>query len=225
MASMHPRLRSTRPTTSQPNRSAIRTETDRAPLGARGLFLARRSSRPGGRDDDCGGSCWTWHAADFTSAGPNGGRWTRVDRLSHLETAACRPPGRGPRSTDDPLSQAGSFAIQVRLAQPAFAQDHGGGTAGLGFRRRAGGRGDASGEDGRSRTSDGHRSTALIDWINPQALAATVFILVFFGCTTLLGLGLGALLKVTLLRERLRLSTSSALYPGPGLKGHPRLEP
>jgi len=56
-------------------------------------------------------------------------------------------------------------------------------------------------------------------------LAATVFILVFFGCTTLLGLGLGALLKVTLLRERLRLSTSSALYPGPGLKGHPRLEP
>jgi len=70
-----------------------------------------------------------------------------------------------------------------------------------------------------------YRSTALIDWINPQALAATVFILVFFGCTTLLGLGLGALLKVTLLRERLRLSTSSALYPGPGLKGHPRLEP
>ncbi|MEN5175953.1 ParB/RepB/Spo0J family partition protein [Brevundimonas diminuta] len=70
-----------------------------------------------------------------------------------------------------------------------------------------------------------YRSSALIDWINPQALAATVFILVFFGCTTLLGLGLGALLKVTLLRERLRLSTSSALYPGPGLKGHPRLEP
>ncbi len=70
-----------------------------------------------------------------------------------------------------------------------------------------------------------YRSTALIDWINPQALAATVFILVFFGCTTLLGLGLGALLKVTLLRERLHLSTSSALYPGPGLKGHPRLEP
>lgn len=70
-----------------------------------------------------------------------------------------------------------------------------------------------------------YRSTALIDWITPQALAATVFVLVFFGCTTLLGLGLGALLKVTLLRERRRLSASRALYPGPGLKGHPRLEP
>lgn len=70
-----------------------------------------------------------------------------------------------------------------------------------------------------------YRSTVLIDWINPQALAATVFILVFFGCTTLLGLGVGALLKATLLREKLRLSTSSAFYPGPGLKGHPRLEP
>ncbi|NWE53858.1 hypothetical protein [Brevundimonas sp. P7753] len=68
-----------------------------------------------------------------------------------------------------------------------------------------------------------YRSTALIDGINPQALGATVFVLVFFGCTTLLGLGLGALLKVTLLRERIRHSTASALYPGPGLKGHPRL--
>ena len=70
-----------------------------------------------------------------------------------------------------------------------------------------------------------YRSTALIDGINPQALGATVFILVFFGCATLLGLGLGALLKVTLPRDRRRLSTSSALYPGPGLKGHRRLEP
>lgn len=69
-----------------------------------------------------------------------------------------------------------------------------------------------------------YRSTALLDWINPQALGATVFILVFLGCTTLLGLGLGALLKATILRERLRVSTSSALYPGPGLKGHPRLD-
>lgn len=68
-----------------------------------------------------------------------------------------------------------------------------------------------------------YRSTALIDGINPQALGATVFVLVFFGCTTLLGLGLGALLKVTLLRERVHQSTASALYPGPGLKGHPRL--
>lgn len=72
---------------------------------------------------------------------------------------------------------------------------------------------------------DAYRSTALIDWINPQALAATVFILVFFGCVTLLGLGVSALLKATLLRERLRLSTSGAFYPGPGLKGHPRMEP
>jgi len=70
-----------------------------------------------------------------------------------------------------------------------------------------------------------YRSTAPFDWINPQALAATVFILVFFGCATLLGLGIGALLKATLLRERLRLSTSSAFYAGPGLKGHPRLKP
>lgn len=70
-----------------------------------------------------------------------------------------------------------------------------------------------------------YRSTALIDGINPQALGAIVFIIVFFGCATLLGLGLGALLKVTLPRDRRRLSTSSALYPGPGLKGHPRLEP
>jgi len=70
-----------------------------------------------------------------------------------------------------------------------------------------------------------YRSTALIDGINPQALGAIVFIIVFFGCATLLGLGLGALLKVTLPRDRRRLSTSSAHYPGPGLKGHPRLEP
>jgi hypothetical protein len=70
-----------------------------------------------------------------------------------------------------------------------------------------------------------YRSTAPLNWINPQALGATVFILIFFGCMTLLGLGVAALLKVTLLRERLRRSTSCALYPGPGLKGHPRLEP
>jgi hypothetical protein len=70
-----------------------------------------------------------------------------------------------------------------------------------------------------------YRSAPLIDWIKPQALAATVFILVFFGCTTLLGLGVGALLKVALLRERPSHSTCSPLYPGPGLKGHRRLEP
>lgn len=69
-----------------------------------------------------------------------------------------------------------------------------------------------------------YRATAFIEWMNPQALAATVLILVFLGCSTLLGLGAGALLKSTLLRERLRLSTSSAFYAGPGLKGHPRLE-
>ncbi|WP_433933347.1 hypothetical protein [Brevundimonas diminuta] len=69
-----------------------------------------------------------------------------------------------------------------------------------------------------------HRATALIEWMNPQALAATVLILVFFGSSALLGLGAGALLKSTLLRERLRLSTSRVFYAGPGLKGHPRLE-
>ena len=67
------------------------------------------------------------------------------------------------------------------------------------------------------------RSVPVIDWINPQALSATVFFLVFFGCATLVSLGVGALLKATILRERLRLATSSAFYPGPGLKGHPRL--
>lgn len=71
---------------------------------------------------------------------------------------------------------------------------------------------------------DAYRATALIEWMNPQALAATVLILVFLGSSALLGLGAGALLKSTLLRERVRLSTSSAFYAGPGLKGHPRLE-
>lgn len=70
-----------------------------------------------------------------------------------------------------------------------------------------------------------YRSVPLIDWINPQAVAATVFILVFFGCTIVLGLGVGARLKAALLRERPGLSTRSVLYPGPGLKGHCRLEP
>lgn len=66
-----------KPVTSQPNRSSIRIETDRSPLGARGLFLARRGGQAGRRDDDHGGSCWTWHAAGFTSAGPDGGRGTK----------------------------------------------------------------------------------------------------------------------------------------------------
>ena len=70
-----------------------------------------------------------------------------------------------------------------------------------------------------------YRPATLIEGINPQALGATVFILVFLGCATLLGLGAGALLKAAILRERLGYSTSSALYPGPGLKGHTRLEP
>lgn len=70
-----------------------------------------------------------------------------------------------------------------------------------------------------------YRSNTLIDGINPLAPETTVFILVFFGCATLLGLGLGALLKVIFPRDRRRHSTASALYPGPGLKGHLRLEP
>lgn len=68
-------------------------------------------------------------------------------------------------------------------------------------------------------------SAPLMEWLTPQALSASVFIAVFFGCTTLLGLGLGAVLKAILRRERLRLETASALDAGPGLRGHPRLEP
>ena len=68
-------------------------------------------------------------------------------------------------------------------------------------------------------------SAQLVDWLTTQALATSVFIVVFFGCTTLLGLGLGALLKAMVRRERLRLEAAGAFDAGPGLKGHPRLEP
>ena len=70
-----------------------------------------------------------------------------------------------------------------------------------------------------------YRATPLLDWVDPQALAASVFILVFAGCALLLGLGAGAVLRITLGRKRLRRSAASAFYPGPGLRGHPRLEP
>ncbi|WP_292037107.1 MULTISPECIES: hypothetical protein [unclassified Brevundimonas] len=70
-----------------------------------------------------------------------------------------------------------------------------------------------------------YRSTPLLAWVDPQTLGATVFILIFAGCAVLLGLGAGAVLRITLRRERLRRSTGSAFYPGPGLRGHPRLEP
>lgn len=72
---------------------------------------------------------------------------------------------------------------------------------------------------------DAWPSAPLGDWVTPRALATSVFIVVFVGCTTLLGLGLGALLKAMLRRERLRREAAGAFDAGPGLKGHPRLEP
>ena len=155
--------------------------------------------------------------------GPTGGAGPKADRLSHLEPAACRSPGRGPRSTDDhslkPVrSRYRSASLSLRSRKTTAAE------------RLAWVSGVALAavvtppvKTAVLERLTAYRSTALIDGINPQALGATVFILVFFGCTTLLGLGLGALLKVTPLRERIRPSTASALYPGPGLKGHPRL--
>lgn len=168
----------------------------------------------------CCGTCSPQSETDIGETGEGTG-WTGC--LTG-KTAGCDPHGPGLRSTDDPVPQARALASQARLAQPALTQGHGGGTIGLGFGYRDGRCGDASGQDRRPQLLVAYRATALVDWINPQDLAATVFILVFFGCSTLLGLGVGALLKSTLLRERLRLSTSNAFYAGLGLKGHPRLE-
>lgn len=133
-----------------------------------------------------------------------------MDRLSYLKTVGCRPHGRGFRSPDDPLSsrhKSASLSLRSRKVTAA-------GLLGWVFSVALAAVATPPAKTAILELLMVYRSSALIDWINPQALAATVFILVFFGCTTLLGPGLDALLKVTILRKRLRSSTFSAFYPG-----------
>lgn len=67
-------------------------------------------------------------------------------------------------------------------------------------------------------------STPVVEWFSPQPLTVTIFIVVLGGGVTLMNLGIGAILKALVRRERLRLSTAGVFYPGPGLRYHPRLE-
>ena len=72
---------------------------------------------------------------------------------------------------------------------------------------------------------DVYRTTPPAEWVSPLAVGVAAFVLTVLGGALLLKLGTPSLLRLVMTRERNRGVFASDLYAGPGLRGHPRLEP
>ncbi len=72
---------------------------------------------------------------------------------------------------------------------------------------------------------DVYRTTPPAEWVSPLALGVAAFVLTVLGGALLLKLGTPSLLRLVMTRERNRGVFACDLYAGPGLRGHPRLEP
>lgn len=69
------------------------------------------------------------------------------------------------------------------------------------------------------------RASSPLEWTSPQAMGVVAAVVTCVVMAVLLKLGTGAVLKAAVTQERHRVASASELYAGPGLRGHPRLEP